>query len=256
MKYEYDSHYDVSYWNGQKVYHTPDGREHIYHGPSLTWEGFGFIADTLAPLLPKGSLLDIGCSGGDLANRMRNHGFDAYGVDISEYAVKNCVPDMRGRVGLGDITTCPEELSSYHSVSPQESKDGSRSWRVFPDKFDILMATDLLEHIYLEDLDRTFDWMLSKTNKWMFFCVATAAFDKEVFCHTRGEEIPLRFEATAIAGHVNVQTFNWWAKYFVNKGLRIDWQRGYRFQMRREQIGPWRDTMGWNMATTFFLEKP
>ncbi len=246
MEIKYDDWYSADYWTGKKTYKDSNGVEKLYHGPSLTWEGFQYIADALSALLPKGSLLDIGCSGGDLANRMRLNGFDAYGVDISEHALKNCVPGMKGRVGYADITGCPEALVPWHT-------DGGVS---FPDKFDVLMATDLLEHLYEEDLDKTFDWMLSKTNKWMFFCVATAAFDKEVFVHKKGTPIPPEFEGTAVAGHVNVQTFNWWAKYFITKGLRIDWQRMYRFQQRREQIEPWRGTMGWNCSTTFFVEKP
>lgn len=249
MKIDYEEHYNDAYWQGRKTYKDGQGKEKIYHGPSLAWEGFQFIADTLTPLLPKGSLLDIGCSGGDLANRLRLNGFDSYGVDISQYALKNCVEGMRDRVALCDITTCPEVINSWH-----HTEDG---WPVFPAQFDILMATDLLEHIYLEDLDKTFDWMLSKTKKWMFFCVATAAFDKEVFIAKKGEPIPPEFEGTAVAGHVDVNTFEWWARYFQrSKGLIIDWARMYHFQRRREQIPSWRDTMGWNMNTTFVLQKP
>lgn len=244
MKIDYEEHYNDAYWQGRKTYKDGQGREKIYHGPSLTWEGFSFIADTLAPLLPKGTLLDIGCSGGDLCKYLQGHNFDTYGVDISKYALNNVVPSMRDNVALVDITTTPKEITGYHSG------------KVFPEQFDTLISTDLLEHIYKEDLDQTFDWMLSKTKKFLFFCVATAAFDKESFVAVKGEPIPPEFEGTAVAGHVHVKPFNFWAKYFTSKKLTIEWSRMYRFQMRREQIPPWRDTMGWNCSTTFFLSKP
>ena len=248
MKIDYEAHYDDSYWQGRKTYKDGQGKEKIYHGPSLAWEGFQFIADTLTPLLPKGSLLDIGCSGGDLANRLRLNGFDSYGVDISTYALKNCVDGMRDRVALCDITACPEVINSWH-----HTEDG---WPVFPAQFDNLIATDLLVHIYEEDLNSTFDWMLSKTKKSMFFCVATASWDKEEFVARKGQPIPPEFEGTAVAGHLNVRQFyKYWCKFFIAKNLTIRWDLMYRFQARREQIEPWKNTPGWNMATTVFLDK-
>jgi len=257
MNIDYDTHYGDDYWTGRKTYRTADGRTHVYHGPSLVWDGFNAIADTLAGLLPAGTLLDIGCGSGDLARRMLKRGFDAYGVDISDYAVRNAVPEMRGRLTLADITTCPKTLEPpvLRSETPEKNR--------FPDQFDVLMATDLLEHIYEEDLNKTFDWMMSKTKTWMFFCVATAippaspAFElnKIEFVHKKGEPIPLEWEGTAVSGHVNVRVFGYWAKFFQEKGLKIDWQRMYLFQAKREMNKAWRDTGGWNMQTTFVLKK-
>lgn len=251
MEITYKDHYDDNYFTGKKTYQDAQGNTHVYHGPALVWEGFDFIAAALAKLLPKGSLLDIGCSAGDLARRIMARGFDCYGIEISQYAIKNCVEELRGRIALADITETPE-----HMWGGPMNAEGWCSQ--LPKTFDTLIATDLLEHIYYEDLDKTFDWMLSKTNKWMFFCVATTTAEshKGEFVAKKGEPIPPEFEATAISGHVNVRSFKWWAKYFESKGLEIDWQRMYLFQMQREQHAGWRDTMGWNMMTTFFLRKP
>jgi len=239
MKIEYASHYDDLYWKGKKTYRDGNGNEQHYHGPGLAWDGFDLVADALKRLLPGKNLLDIGCGGGDLAHRMLKRGYDAYGIDISTYAIEHCHTDMRGRLLISNITTCPDLLG-------------------IPTKFDVVMATDLLEHIYMEDLDTTFDWMVSKANRWLFFLIAIVdgAVGKEgEFVAKRGEPIPLQFEATAISGHVNVRTWQFWVKYFKEKGLTIRWDLQYIFQMYRERNPAWQATGGWNHGSTWILEK-
>lgn len=239
MKINYADHYDEKYFTGKKRYRDGKGAEALYHGPALTWEGFSALADALGPLVPGKTLLDIGCSGGDFAARMAKvHGYDAYGVEVSEYAIKNCVPSMKGRIALEDITTCPSLLGDNFD---------------FPARFDVVMATDLLEHIYAEDLDRTFEWMVDKSKRWLFFCVAIA--DGEEFVHTKGEVVPLQHERTAVSGHVNVRNWRYWVRYFAEKGLKVRWDLGYLFQMGRELHPGLKNTGGWNMGSTWILEK-
>jgi len=270
MVVDYKQHYDDNYWLGRKTFDSPDGKRRVYHGPALTWDGFQFIADAVAPLVPGKSILDIGCSAGDLAKRFLAKGYDAYGVDISEYAIKNTVPEMKGRTALVDITTCPEYVRMYHPVAEEARLPGvvyefvdGKHYEGLPDAFDVVMATDLLEHIYEEDLDRTFEWMMSRTKRWMFFCVATAlpptapGFDpnKIEFVHRKGEPVPVEWQATAVSGHVNVRRFSWWARFFTQRRLEIKWKEMYMLQAQREMNPAWRDTMGWNMQTTFILQK-
>lgn len=234
MKVEYGTFYDSDYWTGQKQYMGPGDVPENYHGPSLAWEGFQFVADAIAALLPGKSLLDIGCGGGDLASRFLQHGYDAYGIDISNYAVEHCVEAMRGRLGVADITTTP----------------------AIPYTYDLVMATDLLEHIYEEDLSRTFDWMMQLSNRWLFFCVATAGSpDKGEFVLEKGATVPIEHETTAVSGHVNVRHWMYWIKFYENKGLKVRWDLMYKLQVMREACAPWRDCMGWNNQTTHILEK-
>lgn len=238
MKIDYGEYYNGDYFTGKKKYN--DGHEtKNYHGPSLTWDGFDHVADALRVVLPHGPLLDVGCGGGDLARRLKARGFDPYGVDISEYAIENASVDMRDRLHICDISASPP-------LPPH-----------FPETFKSVIATDLLEHIYEEDLEKTFNWILERTEKWLFFCVATAAHDKKEFILKKGEPVPPRDEKVAVSGHVNVRTFWYWLKFFENfpnRILRVDWKKMYLFQLRREAIPAWRDTMGWNMQTTFILE--
>lgn len=241
MIIRYDEHYDDAYWKGQKQYRTVDGKTELYHGPALQWEGFQHVCDALAPLVPGKTLLDIGAGGGDLASRFMKKGYDAYGVDVSKYAIENCVPEMKGRLASGDITE-------------GNALDYLPNW---PKTFDVVLATDLWEHIFFEDLDRTFDWVLKKMNQWAFFLIAvcTSEDHKQEFVHTKGDPIPQQFEGVAVSGHVNVRQPNFWTRYFKAKGLRIDWHRCYVFQAQREKIKPWKETPGWDMGSTFIVEK-
>lgn len=233
MEIDYKTHYDDAYFQCRKPYRDANGETKTYTGPSLTWDGFDLVADALAMVLPKGTLLDIGCSAGDLAARLRRRGFDPYGVDVSKYAIEHTVPDMKGRTKLADISTAP-------SLEP------------FPDKYDVVLATDLLEHLYEEDLADTFKWMSGRSSKWMFFCVAT---DANGFSIGKGEKVPLHLESMAVAGHVNVRPWQYWARFFRAQGLIIRWDLMYIFQLQRELNTPWKNTPGWNMSTTFVLEK-
>lgn len=181
------------------------------------------------------TLLDIGTGAGDLPRRLMARGFDAYGVDISEYAIGMAKPEMRDRLALADISQAPA-LPAH-----------------FPEQFDLVLATDLWEHVYADDLDRAFNWMLSKARSRLFFCIAIT--HGEEFIQKKGEPIPLRWEATAAAGHVHVRHPRWWMRYFLSKGLKIDWASMYLFQMEREKDAGWMAARGWDLASTYVLRK-
>lgn len=48
-------------------------------------------------------VLDVGCAKGYLVRELVDQGIDAFGVDISPYAVENCHPDVVGRVHVGNV---------------------------------------------------------------------------------------------------------------------------------------------------------
>jgi SAM-dependent methyltransferase len=54
-------------------------------------------------LNPGARVLDIGCAKGFLVHALYNQGVQAFGVDISRYALKHCPTDIIGRVNYGDI---------------------------------------------------------------------------------------------------------------------------------------------------------
>jgi SAM-dependent methyltransferase len=76
------------------------------------------------------NVLDFGCAKGFMVYAMRLLGKEAHGVDISDYAVSNCQPQVK----------------DYLSVikSTEEIKGG----------WDLIIAKDVLEHINKEDLPK------------------------------------------------------------------------------------------------------
>lgn len=61
-------------------------------------------------------VLDIGCAKGFLVKDLLAIGIDAYGVDISSYALMNCEPEVIGRLHLGSADSLPFPDDSFSAV--------------------------------------------------------------------------------------------------------------------------------------------
>ena len=67
--------------------------------------------------LKKGSkVLDVGCAKGFLVKDLVDLGIDAYGLDISEYALKNVPIEIQGRIHLGNAIMLPFANKSFDLV--------------------------------------------------------------------------------------------------------------------------------------------
>lgn len=68
------------------------------------WLGyFGAIADRIAADLKPKTVLDVGCAWGFLVESLRDRGIEAYGVDVSEFALEQARPDIRPHLSLGSV---------------------------------------------------------------------------------------------------------------------------------------------------------
>jgi SAM-dependent methyltransferase len=84
------------------------------YGRDAEWlRFFGTVADRIkADILPAsaatppagGRVLDAGCAMGLLVEALVDRGVDAYGIDISEYAISQAAPAIRDRVRVGSLT--------------------------------------------------------------------------------------------------------------------------------------------------------
>jgi cyclopropane fatty-acyl-phospholipid synthase-like methyltransferase len=63
-------------------------------------------------------MLDIGCAKGFLVKDIMKvcPGLEAFGVDVSEYALLNCEPEVVGRLHLGNATRLPFPDNSFKAV--------------------------------------------------------------------------------------------------------------------------------------------
>jgi 2-polyprenyl-3-methyl-5-hydroxy-6-metoxy-1,4-benzoquinol methylase len=80
--------------------------------------------DQLQGRIPRGRLLDVGCSCGYFMEVAASHGFDVRGVEFSKSAIAAASPGIRDRIVHGSLEDLP----------PAE-------------RFDVISAFDLIEHV-------------------------------------------------------------------------------------------------------------
>lgn len=122
------------------------------------------------------SVLDVGASRGYVVKAMRMLDLDAYGYDISVWAVENCDP----------------------SVKPYVSNHLNGMI------FDFIFCKDTMEHIPPVDLQHLVKHLLTKTRK-MFVIVPLAATTGGAYVHGKEENDPT---------HVNRWTLHDWLMFF------------------------------------------
>ena len=63
-------------------------------------------------------VLDVGCAKGFLAKDLMTvcPGLEAYGIDISEYALTYCEPEVRGRLVMGNASRLPFKDNSFRAA--------------------------------------------------------------------------------------------------------------------------------------------
>lgn len=71
-------------------------------------------------------LLDVGCATGFFLEAATEDGFDVSGVEFSKIAISFARPDIRGRIVCGDVNALRRQTS---------------------DKFDVVTAFDIIEHV-------------------------------------------------------------------------------------------------------------
>ena len=67
-------------------------------------------------LKPGDRVLDVGCAKGFLVKDFVDLGIDAFGLDISKYAILNCPTDIVGRLHIGSADNLPFPDDSFAAV--------------------------------------------------------------------------------------------------------------------------------------------
>ena len=88
---------------------------------------FGGIADQIVQRIQPKTVLDAGCAMGFLVEALRQRGVEAYGVDISEYAIRNVHPSIQPYCWTGSV------------ADP------------FPQRYDLIVSIEVLEHMSQND---------------------------------------------------------------------------------------------------------
>jgi len=102
--------YGYEYFDGDRLYgyggYKYDGR----------WISVAKRIKKIYKLKKNSKVLDIGCAKGFLVKDLLDLGLDAYGLDISEYAIKNSHKDVVGRIHLGDAKKLPFADNTFDFV--------------------------------------------------------------------------------------------------------------------------------------------
>lgn len=112
------SEYDQSYFDGRLATYRHNAgyseykRWFRHEGEGSTGEYWkDMAAGWINHLALSGKkVLEIGCAKGFLVKDLRDMGVDAWGLDVSQYAVDNCEPEVAPYLSVGDARTY---LSNY-----------------------------------------------------------------------------------------------------------------------------------------------
>jgi SAM-dependent methyltransferase len=132
----YDKLYETGYHQDQNLCHTKRLFPHI---------------DSLVE--PRATILDVGCSNGYAVQYLTDHGYNAYGIDVSKIAVQYCL--NRG------LTTC-----SLQSITNTDFDN---------DFFDLVISSDTLEHLLPQDVSLATTELYRICKKYCLLDIACAA---------------------------------------------------------------------------------
>lgn len=159
--------------------------------PELTLRMVHYLIKQL-PIRQDQTILDYGCAKGFIVKALRILDYQAYGVDISDYAIERVDGDVRDYCKL--ITGCDDPA-------------------IFDQSYDWMIAKDVFEHIAEEDL-RTL--LVPATQKiGQIFAVIPLAADNE-----SGKYIVPEYDRDAT--HVVAKTAQWWRSLFEDSNWRVD----------------------------------
>ena len=112
----------------------------------LSW--FDRVADDIVTRLAPSSVLDAGCALGLLIEKLRERDVDAWGVDISDFAIAQVHESIRPHCAVGSV------------ADPLPSD--------FPERFDLVTCIEVVEHMSPADGERAIARMTTLADRVLF----------------------------------------------------------------------------------------
>lgn len=150
--------------------------------PDLTLPLAMSIIDYLG-IKPDATILDFGCAKGYLVKAFRLLNRNAYGVDISEYALFNSDPSIR--VYCRNVTS-----DIWHNIS-----------------YNYFIAKDVFEHLEEEELKK----ILKKVAANIFFAIIPLGNEFGYTCPANDLD----------STHKICKNSDWWKQFFCDQGFKI-----------------------------------
>lgn len=132
-------------------------------------------------------VLDFGCARGYIVKALRGLGYDAYGVDVSEWAVKNADPEVKCRLACD-----PDFVFGFGAT------------------YDWIIAKDVLEHV--QCLESTIECLLRRSTSGVFVVVPLGY----------GEDGYVVPDYDKDVTHLHRFTLPTWAAMFMRPGWAVD----------------------------------
>jgi len=123
-------------------------------------------------------VLDFGCARGYFVKALREHNVKAFGVDISEWAIKNCEEDV-----VGYVSNKIEDL---------------------PLSFDYIFSKDVLEHIHTEKLTKILEKLFSICTEAAIFIVPLAKSEGGEYVYQNDELDKTHIHRKTLQGWVDL----------------------------------------------------
>ena len=142
-------------------------------------------ASSIINAIPFNNVLDYGCAKGFMVYALRLLGKDAFGVDVSEYAITHCHPKVKNYVSVID-----------------EVKEIKGGW-------DLIIAKDVLEHIPKEQIPNVLSEFRTRC-KQLFVAVPLGD----------GSRYRIR-EYEMDVTHLIREPEEWWLTTIVDAGFKI-----------------------------------
>lgn len=133
---------DQSALFGKSYYATSCGAD--YHRNEGWLRFFSTIAGHIVKDINPATVLDAGCAMGYLVETLRERGVEAWGVDVSEYAISQVHPNVRAFCGIGSIT------------------------EPFERTYDLIVCIEVLEHLNKTDGNRAIENLCCHTSDILF----------------------------------------------------------------------------------------
>lgn len=126
----------------------------------------------------KSTVLDFGCSRGYFVKALREHNVEASGVDISEWAIKNCDEDVKG----------------YVSNKLEDS----------PSPFNYIFSKDVLEHIPMGELTEILEKLFGICTEAIVFIVPIAKSEGGEYIYPNDELDKTHIHRKTLQGWVDL----------------------------------------------------
>jgi SAM-dependent methyltransferase len=232
--------YGEEYFDKPKNPLEVSGYGEAYEG----FEEFKQVAGLSRELFDPHRVLDVGCAKGFLVGALRSRAMEAWGIDISDYAVKAAPADVRDWLKVGNCTS-------------MDFRDNS---------FDLLVVLETLEHIPPTDIAKTLRELRRVGSQWLWASTPSMGenpygpdgiaegkiqdgylgiYRDNVIDLAPFKHLILDLSGMPIHGHLTIASYAWWTASFNRWGFvrRGDLERKVNEDLENARQGIWNCTV-------------